>query len=158
MSQRDDAIEWVLGEEGGYSNNPDDPGGETQWGISKRAHPDLNILTLAREEAKEIYATDYWDACQCGKLPWKWAMILFDFAVRIGPVRAIKQLQEIVGTRVDGRMGPLTVTACWLKVRKRDFDTFLLKEIFFYYDRSHPSFVQGECQRTLKKRDFINGA
>jgi lysozyme family protein len=46
--------------EGGYTNDPRDPGGETKWGISKKAYPELNIAALSREEAEEIYRSKYW--------------------------------------------------------------------------------------------------
>ncbi|WP_425526518.1 glycosyl hydrolase 108 family protein [Xanthomonas oryzae] len=52
----------MLSHEGGYVNDPRDPGGETQWGISKRAYPELNIRALTRDQAIEIYRRDYWGA------------------------------------------------------------------------------------------------
>jgi lysozyme family protein len=56
----DQAVEFVLGHEGGYSNDPNDPGGETNFGISKRSYPDVDIKNLTREGAKEIYRRDFW--------------------------------------------------------------------------------------------------
>jgi lysozyme family protein len=50
----------VIGHEGGYVNDPNDPGGETQWGISKRSYPHLNIRMLTRAEAMGIYDRDFW--------------------------------------------------------------------------------------------------
>ena len=81
-------VKFVLDHEGGYVNHPDDPGGETNFGISKRAYPDLDIKNLTIEEAKEIYKRDYWD-----KIPLTHsgdyyslgsAMIMFDTAVNMG--------------------------------------------------------------------------
>ena len=53
-------IKHVLKREGGYVNDPDDPGGETKYGISKRAHPDVDIASLTPESAAEIYKDYYW--------------------------------------------------------------------------------------------------
>lgn len=51
----------VLGEEGGYVNIPADPGGETNWGISKRAFPNVDIKNLSRTDAIDLYRKYYWD-------------------------------------------------------------------------------------------------
>jgi lysozyme family protein len=60
MADFDTAINLVLKHEGGYVNNPDDPGGETNFGISKAVYPSLDIKSLTIEEAKQIYLRDYW--------------------------------------------------------------------------------------------------
>lgn len=54
-------MEFIFKWEGGYVNDPKDPGGETNFGISKRAHPNVDIKNLTKEQAKEIYKVDYWD-------------------------------------------------------------------------------------------------
>ncbi len=46
--------------EGGYVNDPHDSGGETNFGISKRSYPDMDIKDLTREDAEEIYYRDFW--------------------------------------------------------------------------------------------------
>lgn len=75
----------VVGLEGGYVNDPKDPGGETNFGISKRAHPKINIKNLTLREAKAIYFDDYWCAAQCVQVKPKWARLLvFDCAVNQG--------------------------------------------------------------------------
>ena len=50
----DDVFDRLIGHEGEYSNDPNDPGGETKWGISKRAYPNLDIKNLTRDGAKTI--------------------------------------------------------------------------------------------------------
>ena len=57
----DAAFDRLIWHEGGYANDPDDPGGETNWGISKRAYPNLVIKALTREQAREIYQRDFWN-------------------------------------------------------------------------------------------------
>ena len=61
MSKFDEIIEVVLEHEGGYVNDPKDPGGETNFGIAKRSHPDVDIKNLTKEGDKEIYKEVYWD-------------------------------------------------------------------------------------------------
>lgn len=78
----------VVGEEGGYVNNPADPGGETKFGISKRSYPNLDIANLSIEKAQAIYLTDYWLRAGCDKLRPPMALIVFDAAVNNGPGRA----------------------------------------------------------------------
>jgi len=108
----DDAIAFVLAQEGGYVNDPNDPGGETNFGISKKAFPTLDIKNLTVEHAKTLYRHHYWDACQCDKLPRAIAIGLFDSAVNQGVGTAIKILQRALGgLTVDGVIGPKTIAA-----------------------------------------------
>src|SRR5574343_326744 len=65
----DQAFDRLIGHEGGYVFDPHDPGGETKFGISKRAYPALDIAALTLADAKAIYRRDYWDGAQCDRLP-----------------------------------------------------------------------------------------
>ena len=94
MSNYDEAVYLVLKHEGGYVNNPNDTGGETNFGISKRAYPDLNIAELSVETAQEIYKRDFWDKVKGDKLPEGLDLMVFDFAVNAGVSRASKVLQN----------------------------------------------------------------
>ena len=96
---------------GGYVNNPDDPGGETKYGISKRAYPDVNIAALTEDDAKAIYQRDYWDAHQCDTMPWAVGWVLFDCAVNHGAHTAIKWLQGALSLPADGVLGSHTLAA-----------------------------------------------
>lgn len=107
----DQAFDVLIGHEGGYVNNPADPGGETKFGISKRAYPDLDIANLTLEQAKAIYKRDYWDRAQCETLPHDVSFQLFDTAVNSGIGQAIRFLQRAVGVADDGIVGPLTINA-----------------------------------------------
>jgi lysozyme family protein len=88
------ALQFVLQWEGGYVIDPDDPGGETKWGISKRAHPDLDIALLTPEIAAEIYAKEYWDALGCDGIDFPYNVAVFDTAVNIGVRRTGKWCQD----------------------------------------------------------------
>lgn len=102
------AINRVLGNEGGYVNNPADPGGETRWGISKRSYPRLDIANLTREAAVELYHRDFWAPAGLDALPLSVASQVLDFAVNSGTGTAIRALQRAVGVADDGVVGPHT--------------------------------------------------
>lgn len=91
MSKFDIAVQFLVDKtdgfdaEGGYSNNPDDPGGETKYGISKRAHPELDIKNLTLEEAIDIYRSDYWDFYNLDAYPSPLCICLLDAYVQHRP-------------------------------------------------------------------------
>ena len=105
------AFKTVIGHEGGYSNHSQDPGGETKYGISKRAYPSVDIRNLTLDHAKEIYRRDYWDKLRLDELPDAIRFDLFDAAVNSGVKTAIKFLQKACEVIPDGIMGPQTVSA-----------------------------------------------
>lgn len=81
--------------DGGYTNDPQDPGGETKWGISKRAHPDLDIKNLTLDRAFVTYKNDYYDVYRTFRnepvdldlVPVDYAVCVFDSGVNCGVVR-----------------------------------------------------------------------
>jgi len=107
----DRAVEMVLKHEGGYVNDSRDPGGETRYGISKRAYPDVDILRLTEDEAKAIYRRDYWDKLRTDEIPEELAICLFDAAVNMGRDKAVRLLQRACGVAQDGVMGGNTIAA-----------------------------------------------
>lgn len=82
------AVEFVLAHEGGYVNDPDDSGGETKFGISKKSYPKLDIKNMTVELAKAIYRRDFWLANSCDMLKWPLNLVVFDTAVNLGSGRA----------------------------------------------------------------------
>lgn len=104
----DTAFQFVLKFEGGYVNDPNDPGGETKFGISKRAYPSVDIKNLTHSEAKAIYRRDYWDKLRLDQMPDKIRLALFDTAVNSGVTAAIKCLQAALIVEQDGIIGPIT--------------------------------------------------
>lgn len=111
----DEAFDALLGQEGGYSNHPSDPGGETMWGITRRVAVKEGFLgdmhALPRETAKAIYKRNYWDAVMADRLPESVRYTVFDAAVNSGPSQAISWLQRALDVGEDGVMGPLTLQA-----------------------------------------------
>jgi len=80
----DHAVEIILRYEGGYVNDPYDPGGETNFGISKRSNPGVDIKNLTRESAKEIYRIAYWNPLRAEVMPAYLQLAHFDTAVNCG--------------------------------------------------------------------------
>ena len=110
----DEIIEVVLHHEGGYVNDPQDPGGETNFGIAKRSHPDVDIKNLTKDGAKEIYYQDYWVKNRVPQMPEDLKHIYFDMCVNQGRGRAVKILQRAANAKgadlkVDGGLGPKTI-------------------------------------------------
>ncbi len=107
----DQCFDKLISHEGGYVNHPTDPGGETNYGISKRAYPSLDIKALTLADAKAIYKRDYWDRAQCDQLPSQLSYLVFDAAVNSGIGQSIRFLQRAVGVADDGSIGPITLSA-----------------------------------------------
>lgn len=105
----------TLSFEGEYSNNPEDPGGETKFGISKRSYPDIDIAALSFEQAKKIYREDYWDALNLNEIQnYGIASEIFDTAVNMGRRNSVKIAQRalnFLGEDLieDGIIGPRTI-------------------------------------------------
>jgi len=113
----------IIGIEGGYVNNPDDRGGETKYGISKRAYPNIDIKNLTLNKAKEIYHRDYWIATKLEQIDcYDIQLELFDTAVNMGVYKTQTILQEALNLlnrnernfkdlKVDGQIGKITISA-----------------------------------------------
>lgn len=84
MSDFDSAFAIVVGIEGGYVNDPKDPGGETKYGCSKRRYPDEDIPNLTLDRAKFLFQRDYWKPQKCDSMEWGKALLVFDCAVNGG--------------------------------------------------------------------------
>lgn len=135
----DEAFDLLLGHEGGYSNHPNDPGGETMWGITRRVAlkegytGDMHVLP--KELAKDIYRRKYWDAVKADSLPDALRFSVFDAAVNSGVQQAVRWLQVAVDVVDDGVLGPMTLqaaqranghrTAVKLNAERLDFMTSL---------------------------------
>jgi lysozyme family protein len=107
----DEAFDRLIGNEGGYVNDPSDPGGETQWGVSKRSYPTLSIKDITRDQAKSIYLRDFWQRGRMDQLPPALAFQAFDAAVNHGIETAVRLTQRAAGVADDGHIGPVTLAA-----------------------------------------------
>ncbi|ARL25502.1 glycoside hydrolase family 108 protein [Burkholderia pseudomallei] len=111
MENFERAFELVVGIEAGYVNDPTDPGGETKYGISKRAYPNADIANMTLTGAQALYEADYWRACSCDQMPWPLCLFVFDCAVNQGQPIARVILQRTLGVSADGVVGPVTLAA-----------------------------------------------
>jgi lysozyme family protein len=115
----DDCLKHVLAHEGGFVEHPNDPGGATNLGVTKdtwerwvgHAVSVDAIKALTVSDVTPVYREKYWDRARCGALPVGIDYCVFDTAVNSGPGRAVKFLQEVVGSTPDGVLGPLTLRA-----------------------------------------------
>lgn len=121
----DEAFRILLGLEGGYSDDPDDSGGETNLGVTvavaRRCGYKGRMKDITRADVKAIYRKEYWDACRCGDMKdTSIAGEVFDTAVNCGRVYAGRFLQRALNlfnnrgkrypeVKVDGRVGPTTI-------------------------------------------------
>jgi lysozyme family protein len=117
----DIAFDRLISHEGGYVNDPQDPGGETNWGISKRSYPNVDIKNLTREQAKEIYRKDFWDVLGDAHPAIKFQV--FDFAVNSGVGTAIRKLQAAIGVADDGKWGAVSAS----KLKAMDLNDVLMR-------------------------------
>jgi lysozyme family protein len=105
----DQAFSILIGEEGNYVNNPSDPGGETKFGISKRAFPTVDIAALTLEDAKALAKKFYWDPVGCDYMPDPLCFEMFDVSYNNGAVRAIKFLQQALELEPTGSLDSHTL-------------------------------------------------
>lgn len=105
------AFKEVIAAEGGYSDDPNDSGGKTKYGISQKAYPTLDIASLTLDDAKAIYKRDYWDKVKGDLLPYPLNIFVFDSAVNQGVATAIKLLQRTASVPQDGVLGTATLSA-----------------------------------------------
>ena len=119
LSNWQKSFELMLKSEGGYVNNPADPGGMTNLGVTKstwenwvgRESDEAEMRGLTPEKVEPLYKKKYFDAVRGDELPMGLDYLMFDFAVNAGAGRAIKTLQTAVGVTPDGGFGPMTMAA-----------------------------------------------
>ncbi len=115
-------ISIILKNEGGYVNHPNDPGGETKFGISKRAFPHLDIKNLTQDQAINIYYCKYWKPMNLDLIDEpELKLHLFDQGVNSGTKRAVKLLQAELNLVTDGIIGKKTAAAVNGKFTAEDY-------------------------------------
>lgn len=120
MSDFTRALPIILEAEGGYVDDPDDPGGATNFGITQKTYdafrasigkPRAAVKYITREEVGDTYLRDYWRGSQADAMAWPASLVHFDGAVNHGPYNAARILQRALHVRDDGAIGPQTQTA-----------------------------------------------
>lgn len=105
----------LLGNEGGYTHNPADPGGATNWGITQAVARQFgytgDMRDLHKDQARAIYEAAYWAPIRADELPDDLRFHVFDAAVNSGVGQAVRWLQRATGAEADGIIGPQTMRA-----------------------------------------------
>ena len=133
-----------------YEKDPNDPGGATKFGIDQRSHPAVDIAALTRKAAERIYLSEF-AASAASKLPSPFSFVYFDTAVNCGETTAARCLQKSVDVRVDGRIGPETMTAVSAMLAAGDQGKLLGRfcgQRDLYY--KNLAFTRSSMQRFLK--------
>ncbi len=148
--------------EGSYVDNPADPGGPTNFGITLaglsgwRGHPcsaeDIRLLTLP--EARDIYQANYWATVAGAKLPAGLDLMVFDFGVNHGPGSAVKMLQRLLSVVQDGVPGLETVkhAACQGIVLRARIAALASSQQAFYASLKNQTFGKGWAARTTRRQ------
>lgn len=154
MADFSQAIDFVLQNEGGLSNDPLDAGGLTNFGISQRAYPDMDVKNLTRDGASAIYERDYWHYgdIQSQRVATK----LLDAAVNLGPVKAIRLMQLALGAIeagpivADGLFGSQTAEAINAADPDKLMDEYKARLAKYYCELNQPEFMLGWLRRAVK--------
>jgi lysozyme family protein len=129
------ALSIILHHEGGFVNNPKDPGGMTNLGVTKktlegflhRSVTEKEMRALTPTSVAPLYKTQYWDAVECDQIPVGLDLCIFDFAVNAGTGRAAKFIQRVVGAAEDGNIGPRTLSLLQQEVRTQGINKIIGK-------------------------------
>lgn len=159
MNRFEEMIEVIFHHEGGYVNDPDDLGGETKYGITKRRYPDLDIKNLSRNYAMMLFNRDFYQAMGIYQIQDdQLALQVLDMGINAGKKTAVKLLQKLlIGITVDGFLGPVTETA----INKAQMDADLVEaykamRIGRYYKisklRNNQKFLKGWVKRVYRTK------
>jgi lysozyme family protein len=157
----DKCLALLLAHEGGFVNHPQDPGGMTNLGVTKRVWEEWTghevdekqMRALTPELVAPLYKRKYWDAVRADDLVSGVDYAVFDVAVNSGPGRAIKFLQSCVGVDADGGFGPRTLAA--VKVAEQDparlIELYCAKRLEFLQSlRTFETFGKGWSRRVAE--------
>ncbi len=169
------AYEHVKKWEGGYVNNKNDKGGATNFGISIKFLEDFHqtrtgqvllgkmnihkvnvetIKNLTLEQAKAIYKKAFWEDTNISKLPLKFAIVVFDFAVNSGSYAGARILQRAINADVDGIIGPLTITQA--KIKAEENEQAVLETMFKYREDFYNNIVKRNASQKVFLKGWLN--
>ena len=155
------ALTMVLRHEGGFVDHPNDPGGMTNKGITKKVYDayigkvtsEQEMRDMPDDHVAEIYRKQYWDRANCDKLASGLDISIFDWAVNSGCGRAVKALQKCVGATQDGGLGPLTLKAVSDKDPKELIEMISVeRETFYRKLKTFKHFGKGWLRRNKETR------
>lgn len=145
------AVEIILDIEGPDSNDPDDPGGWTRFGISTKAHPEVDLACLTRQGACDIYRSEYWASNRCDDLPYWAALLVFDTAVNMGKGHAVRFLQQTARVPVDGKIGAVTCRVTGLIDPQEGIAEYMSRRVQTYSTmKGWPKYGRGWTRRCFR--------
>lgn len=154
------AIQYVLTNEGGYSDNPKDPGGATNFGILQRDWPEVKIASITKDQAIAWYQPNYWNKAPYVQLTsQEIATKLLDTHVNCGLATAVKLAQQALGflpQSIDGQMGPMTVAALNKANETAFLATFvtLLTQHYKNLEQKNPDLVEFDRGWTARAEEL----
>jgi lysozyme family protein len=146
------ALQFTLSQEGGWSDDPNDPGGCTNQGITLATYraalgqPNLtsdDLRAMTDEQRDRIYLMNYWNPIRGDDLPSGIDIMVFDFGVNAGPGTAAKMLQRVVGATQDGAIGPLTLAAVDANSAHYVITALTGARLGYYLSLNKPEFIDG---------------
>jgi lysozyme family protein len=156
MDNFDKCLDMLLKHEGGFVDHPDDPGGMTNLGVTKKTYDaffgtdisEEEMRALTKADVSSLYEERYWNKCKCSELPSGVDWAVFDWAVNSGPSRAAKSLQRAVGAFEDGSIGPMTLQAVKADNTVNILEAMACDREAFYRALKHfPTFGRGWLRR-----------
>ena len=142
----------LLHHEGGYVWHEEDPGGETNLGVTKKVYQDWggtkDMIDLTVEDVAPIYKKNYWDRCKCDELSSGLDWAVFDWAVNSGTRRVSKALQKACGAERDGVIGNKTLAlANEQDVKYMIEEIGVIRQSFYESLRTFKTFGRGWTRR-----------
>ena len=148
----DKCLEMLLHHEGGYVWHEEDPGGETNLGVTKKVYQDWGgtkeMIDLTVEDVAPIYKKNYWDKCKCDELSSGLDWVVMDWAVNSGTRRVSKALQKACGAERDGVIGNKTLAlANGQDVKYMIEEISVMRQSFYESLRTFKTFGRGWTRR-----------
>ena len=167
------ALKFSLPAEAGFVDDPKDPGGATNKGVTQATYnswltnhnqPLRTVRSITSPEAEAIYRELYWTKAHCDLFQVKIAIALFDFFINAGE-HAILAFQQALGVTADGTIGPKTIAAADEAQQDLLLSRFLAARVDFYYAqptmlRGKPyreHFIKGWLNRVKQLRAYLDG-
>ena len=154
-----EALQHVLKHEGGFVNHPEDPGGMTNLGVTKKVWEEWvghevdekTMRNLRPEIVAPMYKVKFWDKIKGDNLPTGVDYVVFDAAVNSGPGRAAKWLQACVGVDADGDIGPKTLAAVKAFDANQLIEDYAKRRLSFLMDlKTWQTFGKGWTRRVAE--------
>jgi lysozyme family protein len=152
----------MIRSEGGFVNHPSDPGGATNWGVTKKVWEDWvghqvtvdDMKQLTQEQVKPLYFEKYWKPVKGDDLPIGVDFLVFSFGVNAGTGRATKTLQTALGVVADGAIGPNTMAKIQAADAKDLIEKFSNTKTAFYKSlNTFGTFGKGWLNRVEREKN-----